>query len=226
LDDLEARDDGGPVVNGRVRSPAEVAPDRRITPEELLAMPEGKYWELIDGRARERPSNALAALTVTELSWRLGDACHREKLGSVLAGTLGYRCFPWNPNLIRRSNLSLIRADRLTPERMSESYCAIPPDLALDMVYPGDLAEYHARKLEDYFRAGVRLIWLVSPRHRTVHVYRSDRSGRWLRSEDELSGEDVIPGFRCRVADLFPGPAGDESAAPPQSEVTQEALAR
>jgi Uma2 family endonuclease len=208
---------------GRVRSPADVPPGREITPEELLAMSEGKHWELIDGQARERPCNAPVALTVTEFSWRLGNASEREGLGWALAGTLGYRCFPWDPNLIRRSNLSFIRADRLTPERMSESYCSIPPDLVVDMVYPGDLAEYHVRKLGDYLRAGVRLVWIVYPRHRIVEAFRSDRTGRWLRSEDELTGEEVIPGFRCRVADLFPGPPVAEAAAPAQPEVRPEA---
>jgi Uma2 family endonuclease len=193
-----------------------VAPGREITPEELLAMSEGKHWELIDGRARERPSNALVALTVTEFAGRLEDACARERIGWVLGGTLGYRCFPWSPNLIRRSNLTFIRADRLTPERMSESYCSIPPELVVDMVYPDDLAEYHARKLGDYSRAGVRLVWTVYPRFRSVYAFRSDRTGRGFRSDDELTGEDVIPGFRCRVADLFPGPPAAEAVAPGQ----------
>lgn len=210
----------------RAASPADVSPEREITPEELLAMPQGKYWELIDGRARERPSNTLVALTVTEFNMRLGNACRREKLGSVLAGTLGYRCFPWNPNLIRRSNLTFIRADRLSPECMAESYCSIPPDMVVEMVYPGDLANYHARKLGDYLRAGVRLVWIVYPPFRIVEAYRNDRSGRWLRADDELFGEDVIPGFRCRVADLFPVPARDESPAPPPSELAQETPAR
>jgi Uma2 family endonuclease len=200
-------------MSGTPRSPADLPPERRITPEELLAMSEGKYWELIDGRARERPSNALVALTVTEFNMHLGNACEREGLGWLFSGTLGYRCFPWDFNLVRRSNLTFIRADRLTPERMSESYCSIAPDLVVEMVYPEDLAVYHARKLDDYLRAGARQVWIAYPRFRIVEQFRSDRTGRRLRAEDELSGEDVIPGFRCRVADLFPGPPVAEAVA-------------
>jgi Uma2 family endonuclease len=208
---------------GTVRSPADVPPGREITPEELLAMPEGKHWELIDGQARERPASALVDLTITDFNVHLWNACRGEKLGWVLGGTLGYRCFPWDSNLIRRSNLGFIRADRLTPERMSESYCSIPPDLVVDMVYPNDLAVYHARKHDDYLRAGVRLIWTVYPRLRIAQAFRSDRTGRCFRPEDELTGEDVIPGFLCRVADLFPGPPAGEGSASTRPETGPEA---
>jgi Uma2 family endonuclease len=60
----------------------------------------------------------------------------------------------------------------------------------------------------------VRLVWIIDPETRTVQVWRADRSGSWLEADDELSGEDVIPGFRCRVGDLFPKEA--EAAARPE----------
>ena len=59
-------------------------------------------------------------------------------------------------------------------------------------------------KLDDYQKAGVLLIWVVNLKSRTVMVYRSDGSVNRLRESDELSGEDVIPGFRCPVKEIFP----------------------
>jgi Uma2 family endonuclease len=55
-------------------------------------------------------------------------------------------------------------------------------------------------------RAGVRLVWVMSPQNHTVRVYRGNGSSYSLRENDELDGEDVVPGFRCRVGDLFPRP--------------------
>ena len=56
--------------------------------------------------------------------------------------------------------------------------------------------------------AGVALVWVIDPEARTVHIHRGDGSVTWLREDDELSGEDVVPGFRCRVASIFPAKAG------------------
>ncbi len=54
--------------------------------------------------------------------------------------------------------------------------------------------------------AGVRLVWVINPRNHTVRVYRADGSSGSLREDDELDGEDVLPGFRCPVQNLFPRP--------------------
>ncbi len=53
--------------------------------------------------------------------------------------------------------------------------------------------------IEEYIRAGVRLVWVISPLNHTVRVYRADGSSGSLREENELDGEDVLPGFRCPV---------------------------
>jgi Uma2 family endonuclease len=59
-------------------------------------------------------------------------------------------------------------------------------------------------KIEEYLHAGVSLIWVIEPEIRIVDVYRKSGAIARLRENDELLGEDVLPGFRCRVADLFP----------------------
>lgn len=62
-----------------------------------------------------------------------------------------------------------------------------------------------------YQKAAVPLVWVVNLKLRTVMVYRGDGSVSRLRESDELSGEEVIPGFRCPVRDIFPPP---KAAAP------------
>jgi hypothetical protein len=88
-----------------------------------------------------------------------------------------------------------------------------PPDLAVEVVSPNDRVSELDEKVDEYQRAGVKLILIIHPETRTVDVLRSDGSVSRLRAEDELSGEDVIPGFRCVVGALFPKPSEAEDQA-------------
>jgi Uma2 family endonuclease len=188
-----------------------------VTPEELPAMPDGGHYELIDGELRERNASFSSSVVATEMVGLLGAHCRPRNLGWLAGSELGFRCFPWKPRRVRRADVSFIRAERVTPEIWDAGYCPIPPDLAVEVVSPNDLASKDVEeKVDDYVRAGVKLVWVVYPVTRTVYVIRGDGTGYRLRSEDELTGEDVIPGFRCRVADLFPAPPVAEAVAPGQ----------
>jgi Uma2 family endonuclease len=195
----------------------QTTPKTEVTPEELLAMPDGGHYELIDGELRERKVSVLTNVIAAEITRVLGNHCCERKLGSVLASELGYRCFPWNPRRVRRADVSFVRADRLSEERLSEGFCSIAPDLAVEIVSPYDLVEELDEKVQEYLRAGVTLVWVVRPQVRAVQVFRRTGSESWLWASEDLSGEDVIPGFRCKVDDLFPKPsqAGDQSATEP-----------
>jgi Uma2 family endonuclease len=68
---------------------------------------------------------------------------------------------------------------------------------------PSDTGDEVSAKVLDYFGAGTRMIWVVSPRTRTVTVYRSLSEIQVLTVEDTLDGGDVLPGFRLAVRELF-----------------------
>jgi Uma2 family endonuclease len=72
-------------------------------------------------------------------------------------------------------------------------------------VSPNDLAEEINARINDYLGAGVKLLCVIYPDTQTVDIYRQDGTGGRLKADQELSGEDVVPGFRCPVADLFQG---------------------
>ena len=92
----------------------------------------------------------------------------------------------------------------MTPEVWEQGHVLIYPDLAVEVVSPNDLAYETQEKVEEYLRAEVPLIWVIYPQDHVVLVYRKDGSTARLCDGDELSGEDVVPGFSCRVHDLFP----------------------
>lgn len=181
---------------------------KEVTPEELLAMPDGGHYELVDGKLRERKLGALSNVIAMRMGRRLADHCEDNDLGWLFAADQGYQCFPWQPDQVRRADVSFIRLERYPLERLSaDGFTTIPPDLAVEVVSPDDLASALDEKVAEYLRAGVKLVWVIRPAVRAVQVFRADRSESWLWGVDaELSGEDVIPGFRCKVADLFPGP--------------------
>jgi Uma2 family endonuclease len=85
-----------------------------------------------------------------------------------------------------------------------KGWVKIPPDLAVEVVLPSDSAEELEEKLDDYRPAGVPLIWVIYPELREVKIFRLDGPDGELREDDVLSGEDVIPGFRCPLREILP----------------------
>jgi Uma2 family endonuclease len=83
----------------------------------------------------------------------------------------------------------------------------ILPDICIEVISPSDLADEVITKLTEYFESGVRQVWIVYPRHQLLYVYESPVSVRGLTRADELDGGAVLPGFRLKLADLFPEPA-------------------
>ena len=83
--------------------------------------------------------------------------------------------------------------------------------MAIEVVSPRDLAWEVDEKVDEYLRAGIRLVWVVFPDTKTIHVYRSDQEMRRLTESDQLTGEDVLPGFSYDVSELFPESRADIS---------------
>ena len=96
--------------------------------------------------------------------------------------------------------------ERIPPEGEPDGMWPFAPDLAVEIVSLTDLYEGIYRKVMEYFAAGVRQVWLISPQRRTVAVHHSPTQVRILSDDDELTGDDLAPGFRCRVGDLFHPP--------------------
>ena len=175
-----------------------------ITPEELLDMPDAARYELVDGQLVERNVSTLSSLVEGLVYEKVQAHARPNKLGLVWPGTLGFQCFPNRPKKVRRPDVSFVKADRMTPELFETGNLPIAPDLAVEVISPNDLAHEVAEKIEEYRQAGVSLIWIIEPVLRIVDIYRKSGLNSRLREGDELLGEDVLPGFRCLVVELFP----------------------
>jgi Uma2 family endonuclease len=175
-----------------------------FTPDDLLTMPEGKHFELVDGELVETSTSMLGAWVAVQLIELLNEFVRTRQLGLVMSETASYRCFPDDPDRIRRPDVSFIRQGRLSTEQFQFGHCGIAPDLAVEIVSPNDLYFDVEHKVGEYLSAGVRLVWVFNPDRRNVRVFALDGAVRQLGENDDLSGDDVIPGFRVQVRSLFP----------------------
>ncbi len=82
-------------------------------------------------------------------------------------------------------------------------YPDIAADLCVEVLSPDERPNRILQKLGEYFACGVRMVWLIDPEARTATVFREPTEGRLLCEDARLTGEDVLPGFECLVAELF-----------------------
>lgn len=95
-------------------------------------------------------------------------------------------------------------------ERLERGQLPVGPfpgasDLAVEILSPGTAAAAIRAKVADYLAAGTRLVWVVDPGSKTATVYRNLLAPRILGETEGLDGEDVVPGLRIGLAQLFWG---------------------
>ena len=191
------------------------APARRITPDDLLQMDElGRYEALIDGVLMERNVSYLSSYTGYEFNGRIRNHVHEHRLGYGFQSDCGLLIFPWAPGLVRFADGGFISHSR--GARPDRGHLSVAPDLVVEVVSRGDRAEELEMKCSDYLRAGVREVWVAYPRTRHVVVWRTDGSAISLSSDAMLEGGSALPGFSCRVGDLFLEPDAEEAPEPPR----------
>jgi Uma2 family endonuclease len=183
---------------------AAVAEKTLLTPDDLLALPDQKRYELVDGELVERHVSVESSWIGCKISRLIGNHVDDHRIGWVFGADNGCQCFKDLPNTVRKPDVTFVSAGRMTWDDFSEGWLQIVPDLAVEVISPNDLADELEVKIQLFHKAGVPLIWVVSPSSRTVRVIRHDGSFAFLGEGDELSGEDIIPGFVCPVSSIFP----------------------
>jgi Uma2 family endonuclease len=175
-----------------------------ITAEELLHthLPD-KHVELVRGVLVVRePAGYRHGATGTRLTKLLADHVDARGLGRVIAGETGFKLGA-NPDTVRAPDVAFIRSDRL-PDHEPLGYLALPPDLVVEVLSPSDRVGETLSKIGDWLNAGVRLVWVLDPERRVARVYRQDGTVSLVADSETLDGEDVVPGFRCRLGVLLP----------------------
>jgi Uma2 family endonuclease len=181
----------------------DTVPPRLLDPEDLLSMPNGDLYELIDGIPVEKPMGAQASGVNVNLMVMLANFVKQHRLGHVFDSDGGYACFPGRPKLFRKPDSSFVARGRFPDDKPPVGTITIAPDLLVEVVSPWNSYEEIAEKVRMFLDAGTRLIWVVVPKIRSATVHRLDGTTTTITSDGILSGEDVVPGFTCRIAELF-----------------------
>lgn len=175
-----------------------------MTADQLLRMPkDGFRYELVAGELRKMPpAGWIHGDTGGRLHALLGHHVLQNDLGKIFFAETGF-LLARDPDTVRAPDIAFIRKDHLPAEMPREAFWPGAPDLAVEVVSPSDTFTEIDEKVRAWLDAGTSVVWVVNPDWRNVTVYRSATDIQVLTHKDELSGQEVVAGFRCRVSDIF-----------------------
>jgi Uma2 family endonuclease len=183
-----------------------LATKARFTPAELERLPDAVNYELVGGNLVDRHMGSESSAIALKIGYLLLAFIQPKRLGHVFTTDCGYQCFPTDPGKVRKPDVSFVARGRLPNDQPPKGYVRLAPDLAVEVISPGDLASDIEDKVNEYLAAGVKLIWVVSPTGKTVRVHGPGappgRTDPYSESET-ITGGDVLHGFECRVAEFF-----------------------
>ena len=176
----------------------------RYTADEFMALPlDLKRYELVRGRLVEVPVTGFKhGVIEINIVLLLGQHVRRRRLGQLTPGDAKH-LLERDPDTMRQPDVAFIRAERLPPPVEWEAYGRVVPDLAVEILSPGNTAAEMRDKVAEYLRVGVRLVWIVDPDTETVTIHTPDAAPVMLPADAEITGGDVLPDFRCPVAAFF-----------------------
>jgi Uma2 family endonuclease len=181
--------------------------DRLITADDLAAMPEHARYELVLGRlVPVAPASTDHGDIGSNLTYLVMHHVRTHKLGRTYIAETGFDITrPSDPGqTVLGADLAFIQADRVPARGGKPAFKQVAPDLVYEIASGDQTREEMADKARLWTSRGVRLCWIQWPVHQTLDVWHpGDQIPRTLGLNDELDGEDVLPGFRCPVAAAF-----------------------
>lgn len=176
-----------------------------LTAEQLLHLPDDGYrYELVKGELNKMPpAGARHGGIAATIAQVLANYVKSNRLGIVFGAETGF-WIQHGPDTVRAPDAAFVANERLPEGGLPAGYFEGAPDLAVEVVSPNDTASEVQAKVEDWLRAGARLVWVVYPESHSVTVFRTWDDVRMLTAEDTLTGDPALPGFTCPVQELFP----------------------
>ena len=158
--------------------------------------------ELVRGEIRRHaPAGHRHGLVESIIAARLFAFLRENTLGRAVCGEVGVY-IRREPDTVRAADVAFISHERYAQVR-SDSYLDVAPELVVEILSPSDRWSDLQEKLGDYFAAGVQIVWLVDPQLAQVHVYEALDQVTLLTREGQLSGGELLPGFKIPLTELF-----------------------
>jgi Uma2 family endonuclease len=176
-----------------------------MTADDLWRLPDdGMRHELVQGELQTMaPGGSEHGAINMDLAGLLWHFVRKHKLGRVFSSDTGF-VLASNPDTVRAPDVAFVSAARLAAVGLPQKFWPGAPDLAIETISPSDTLQAVEEKVDEWLAAGTTLVWVLNPKRKRVTVYRAPRSVTILEAGDELDGQDVVPGFKCGVADVFP----------------------
>ena len=186
------------LKEGHEQAAVSLAPiETDMTLEEFLQS-DLEGYEYVKGKLIPMPPPTMEHGEICmSLSLLLGVHIRENQLGRLYPANTDFKL---GERLVK-PDVAFVSSERLPENRRQGS--PVPPDLAVEVVSPTDIQYNVTEKALTYLNAGVRLVWVIEPVSKTVTVYRSKTDIKMLTIDDTLTGEDVVEGFSCQVAQLF-----------------------
>jgi Uma2 family endonuclease len=165
----------------------------------------GRHFELERGEVIELPPPMKPhGFICGNVARILGNHAARGGDGYVCSNDTGL-IVERDPDTVRGADLCYY-VDNETLDNMPRKYSDSPPRLVVEVRSPTDREKKILRRLAEYLRLGVPMVWLVDPEDRFMSVHQPAQIPQVLDEADEVSGGEVLPGFTCRVSEFFARP--------------------
>ena len=173
---------------------------RLYTTDDLWCLPSGTRFELVRGELRPMPPPAgdEHGYLTQSIGQRIGVFVEDNDLGRCYAAETGF-VLSRNPDTVLAPDFAFVAKSRLSGPP-GKKYVPLVPDLVLETRSPDDTPSEVAEKIAGWLAAGVRIVWELDLKSRTLTVYRPDAEPQALAANDTLTGEDVLPGFALPLA--------------------------
>ena len=180
------------------------APPGTATEKDVLALragPERRLCELVDGVLVEKAMGIKASVLGAVLVHLICEFIDENDLGVVLGADGMIRTFP---DQVRIPDVSFLSWDRYPGDEVpDEGISSFMPNLAIEVLSPGNTKAEMDRKLRDYFLAGVELVWIIDPKTQSAKAYTSPGDVQRIGKTGYLDGGTVLPGFRLSLKEIF-----------------------
>ncbi len=164
---------------------------------------DGFRHELVRGELRTMPYRGfLEGQVSASIAASLGIYVKTNRLGTAYAGGTGF-LLESDPDHVRAPAVAFVRRERAESVVDRDIYFPGAPDIAVEVISPSDSYTEVEEKVADWLDAGTLAVIVVDPRRRTAKVHRSPTEVVVLKEEDVLAVEDVVPGWRMTVKDIF-----------------------
>lgn len=173
-----------------------------------------RHFELERGKVVEmsRPGEVHGVVCANAL-WILGNYIRQRRKGYLCGNDTGVM-WELDPDTVKGPDVIFHDKNRPYGE-LNPKWSEEVPTLLVEVRSPNDRMSKINRRISQFLDWGVALVWLVDPEDQTVTIYRRDKRPQVLEANEELTGDDILPDFRCRVADFFFVPGEPNEGNPP-----------